>query len=67
MYAIIETDEYGAFPDDVEEQLYLNHSCLNTMSFGSWDMAWTTDSLDEAQAMWRKVPAIDSSTIIEIG
>lgn len=41
-YAIIECDINGNIPEDEDEQCYLNHSCLSSMSFGSLDMAWTT-------------------------
>ena len=51
MYVIIEADIYGDIPEDEDERCYLNHSCLSSMSFGSLDMAWTTDSLLEAEGM----------------
>lgn len=34
---------------------HLNHSCLSSLSFGSEDMAWTTDDLAEAEAMLKRV------------
>ena len=34
---------------------YLNHSTLSTLSFGSFDMAWTTDNIYEAEHMLQKV------------
>jgi len=35
-------------------ELYLNHSCLNTLSFGSEDMAWTTNYMHEAVSMLKR-------------
>ncbi len=51
MYAIIETDIYGDFPENDSEKCYLNHAYLNKMHFGSADMAWTTESKLEAEGM----------------
>ena len=41
--------------DDSEnktETFYLNHSCLNSLSFGSEEMAWTTEDRTEAEMMY---------------
>jgi hypothetical protein len=54
-YAIIETDANGNIPDEEEERCYLNHSCLSSMSFGSLDMAWTTESHLEAEGMQARI------------
>jgi len=35
-------------------ELYLNHSCMNTLSFGSEDMAWTTNYMHEAVSMLKR-------------
>ena len=50
-YAIIETDIYGRIPESADDRCYLNHAYLGSMSFGSLDMAWTTDSQLEAEGM----------------
>ena len=34
---------------------YLNHSTLSSLSFGSQDMAWTTDDREKAELMLFKV------------
>ncbi len=49
MYAILQTD-FGKNKDD----LYLNHSCMYTMSFGSKDMAWVTNDKEKADLMCDK-------------
>lgn len=41
-------------PDSGEYE-YLNHSQLNTMSFGSRDMAWFSNSISEACIMIDKI------------
>ena len=51
MYLIIETNIYGDIPESEGEQCYLNHAYLHSMSFGSLDMAWTTESKLEAEGM----------------
>ena len=50
-YTIVETDIYGDILEDDGHKYYLNHSTLSSMSFGSLDMAWTTDSRLEAEGM----------------
>jgi hypothetical protein len=50
-YAIIETNINGDTPEDPEDNCYLNHAYLSSMSFGSLDMAWTTESRLEAEGM----------------
>lgn len=37
------------------ETVYLNHSCLNTCSFGALEMAWTTRDNEKAQLMLEHV------------
>ena len=37
------------------EHYYLNHSCLNTLSFGAEEMAWWTNSQLEADLMLKAV------------
>lgn len=54
-YAIIETDIYGDVPENITERCYLNHAYLGSMSFGSEDMAWTTDSKLEAEGMAARI------------
>jgi len=49
-----------------EKTYYLNHSCLNTLSFGSRDMAWTTDDHEKAQLMLFKVHTVHSEDSAEI-
>jgi len=34
---------------------YLNHSCMNTLSFGCEEMAWETDDKEKAELMLYKV------------
>jgi len=46
MYAVIFTEDNDIF--------YLNHSCLSSMSFGSMDMAWTSDNKNHAELMCNK-------------
>jgi len=36
---------------------YLNHSCLNTLSFGAEEMAWWTNDQEKADLMLEKVEA----------
>ena len=56
MYTIVETDVYGnTYIADDGCIFYLNHSCLGSMSFGSEDMAWTTESELEAEGMLQRV------------
>ena len=55
MYAIVETDANGRMPKNPDDRCYLNHSCLNSMSFGSPDMAWATESRLEAEGMLSRV------------
>ena len=51
-YAIVDRSvEIG----EGEELLYLNHSCLGSKSFGSEDMAWTTNDYDKAKLMLESV------------
>ena len=38
-----------------KETFYLNHSCMSTLSFGSEDMAWTTEDREKADLMLYKV------------
>ena len=45
MYVLTDTEEI------TEDTCYLNHSCLSSMSCGSLDMAWSTDSELEAEGM----------------
>ena len=47
MYVLTDTPEIG------DETCYLNQSCLGSMSCGSLDMAWSTDSELEAIGMER--------------
>jgi len=54
-FVIRETDIYGDIPEDPDEQCYLNHSALSSMSFGSLDMAWMGDSRLEAEGMSARV------------
>lgn len=42
-FAIVQTDN--------NEQFYLNHSCMSSLSFGSEDMAWTTEDAEKADCM----------------
>ena len=49
-YAIIETCN--------KETFYLNHSCMSTLSFGSEDMAWTTEDHEKAELMLDKVESV---------
>ena len=49
-YAIIETCN--------KETFYLNHSCMSTLSFGSEDMAWTTEDHEKAELMLHKVESV---------
>lgn len=49
MYTIIQYDDANGTPD--EDCFYLNHSCMNTLSFGSLDMAWTTNDYLAATQM----------------
>jgi len=42
-FAIVETSGTDTF--------FLNHSCMSTLSFGSEDMAWTTDDAEKADCM----------------
>lgn len=67
-YAIIETDIYGDAPEDDDDKCYLNHAYLGSMSFGSLDMAWTTDSFLEAEGMSARFTHINHQhhAIIEI-
>ncbi len=37
------------------ETFYLNHAYLSSLSFGSEDMAWTTDDREKAELMLDKV------------
>jgi len=43
MYAI-------AYEED-GEIFFLNHSCMSSLSFGSEDMAWTTEDKEKAELM----------------
>ena len=45
MYVLTDTQEI------TEITCYLNHSCLHSMSCGSEEMAWTTESELEAEMM----------------
>jgi len=47
-YAIVEVDGDG-------DKFYLNHSCMSSLSFGSEDMAWTTNDKEKADLMLFKV------------
>ena len=48
-----------AIVDDIEadedDRCYLNHSCLSSFSFGSFDMAWLADSELEAEGMLARI------------
>ena len=50
-WVILETDIYSDIPEDKSERCYLNHSTLNSMSFGSLDMAWKGNTRLEAEGM----------------
>ena len=57
-YVIVETDVYGVtYVADDGSIFYLNHAYLNPErpGFGSDDMAWTTDSLLEAEGMSARI------------
>ena len=57
-YAIVETDIYGdTLVEDDGSIFYLNHAYLNPNrpGFGSMDMAWTTESLLEAEGMSARI------------
>ncbi len=56
-YAIVDTSE-GDFS-------YLNHSCMSTLSFGSEDMAWTTEDHEKAQLMLDKVEHVKGTAFSE--
>ncbi|MCK5607654.1 hypothetical protein KAR91_37565 [Candidatus Pacearchaeota archaeon] len=43
-----------AYEED-EDIFYLNHSCMSTLSFGSEDMAWTTEDREKAELMADKI------------
>lgn len=51
MYAIIQKDE---FEENDEEIFYLNHAYLSSLTFGSEEMAWTTDDKEKADLMCEK-------------
>lgn len=55
MYAIVETNSRGRMPKNPDDRCYLNHAYLGSMSFGSLDMAWTTNSRLEAEGMLARV------------
>jgi len=56
-YAIVEADTQGE-PIEVDGcRFYLNHAYLGSMSFGSEDMAWTTDNELAAEGMAARVAA----------
>lgn len=57
-YAIVETSDEG-------ETFYLNHSCMSTLSFGSEDMAWTTDDHEKAELMLDKVERVKGTAFSE--
>ena len=57
-YVIVETDVYGdTYVADDGSIFYLNHAYLSPErpGFGSDDMAWTTDSLLEAEGMSARI------------
>jgi len=47
VYVIVMKTENNTF--------YLNHAYLNSMDFGSEDMAWTTNDLEKARLMLFKI------------
>lgn len=56
-YAIIEISEGETF--------YLNHSCMSSLSFGSEDMAWTTEDHEKAELMLDKVERVKGTAFSE--
>lgn len=48
LYAIIQKD---GFSEEDREIFYLNHAYLSSLSFGSEDMAWTTEDKEKAELM----------------
>jgi len=42
---------------------YLNHSCMSTLSFGSEDMAWTTEDKEKAELMADKISARNGNPV----
>lgn len=48
------------------EIVYLNHSCMSTMSFGSEDMAWTTDDEEKADLMCYKAQMYHVDDYVEV-
>ena len=65
MYTIVQADIYrDVYEDEDGTIFYLNHSCLSSMSFGSEDMAWTTESELEAEGMLARFPHGSSTAII---
>ncbi len=50
------------------DTFYLNHSCMSSLSFGSEEMAWTTDDREKAELMLDKVKTrkAGSESVFEI-
>jgi len=57
MFLIIQTNENGDLPKNEEDHCYLNHSCLSSCSFGSFDRAWQADTEQEAEGMIERIQA----------
>lgn len=55
-YTIIQKDYFEDNKDE-PEIFYLNHAYLGSLSFGSEDMAWTTDDKEKAELMLEKCEA----------
>jgi len=51
---------YSIMKETEDAQFYLNHSCLGSLSFGSEDMAWTTDDLEKAELMLFKIESCNN-------
>lgn len=56
-YTIVETDTQGEPLEEDGHRFYLNHAHLGSMSFGSRDMAWSTDNELAAEGMAARVAA----------
>ncbi len=46
---------YSIVVRENKEFSFLNHSCMNTLSFGSHDMAWLTNNPETANNMLQRV------------
>ncbi len=47
------------------ETFYLNHSCMSSLSFGSEEMAWTTEDREKAELMLDKVEHVKGTAFSE--